>query len=206
MEIASENKPQEKLIFNAYCFSTNNSNFNTINVMKQYFMSTECSEISYIKNTCVKFIHKLLAENGTKVDCHNTYIEIYPLSKSNKISDKNDCYIIFFDLEFNDSLNELNKILNYISNGGNHDKKIYLINIYTNEKYIKEDLTEENIKVYFGKYFITNYDISIVNMDSSDEIVKVIDSLTEDTLQDKNLFDGNKNVDMDKSKSRCLII
>ena len=67
-------------------------------------------------------------------------------------------------------------------------------------------MNEENIKVYFGKYFLTNYDISVVNMDSTDEIVKVIDSLTEDTLQEKNLFNGNKNLDNDKSRSHCLLI
>ena len=200
------NNPKEKLIFNATCFSTNNQSFGTISVMKQYFMSTECLEVSYIKNTCVKFIHNLLAENGTKVECQNTYIEIYPLSKTKKTSDKNDCYIIFFDLEFNESLIELNKILNFISIHCDTDKKIYLITIYTNEKNINDNLSEENIKVYFGKYFITNYDISMVNMDSKDELVKVIDSLTQDTLQEKNLFNGSKNIDIDKSKSHCLVI
>ena len=206
MENMAENNPQEKLVFNATCFSTNNQSFGTISVMKQYFMSTECSDISYIKNVCVKFNHKLLAENGTKVECQNTYIEIYPLSNTKKTSDKNDCYIIFFDLEFNESLIELNKILNYINIYCDTDKKIYLITIYTNEKNIKKNLTEENIKVYFGKYFMTNYDISMVNMDSTDEIVKVIDSLTEDTLQEKNLLNVNKNLDIDKSKSHCLLI
>ena len=202
----AENNLEEKLIFNAICFSTNNQSFNTISVMKKYFMSTECSDISYNKNTCVKFIHKLLAENGTKVDCQNTYIEIYPLSNNKTISDKNDCYIIFFDLEFNESLIELNKILNYIYISRNTDKKIYLLNIYTNEKNIKEDLTEENIKGYFEKNHLTNYDISEVNLDSTDEIVKVIDSLTEDTLQEKSLLNINKNLDIDKSKSHCLLI
>ena len=53
---------------------------------------------------------------------------------------------------------------------------------------------------------LTNYDISIVNLDTSDEIVKVIDSITEDTLLDKHLFKGNRNLDNDKSKSVCQII
>ena len=96
--------------------------------------------------------------------------------------------------------------MNYINLYCDTDKKIYLITIYTNEKNIKKNLTEENIKVYFGKYFMTNYDISMVNMDSTDEIVKVIDSLTEDTLQEKNLLNVNKNLDIDKSKSHCLLI
>ena len=37
-----------------------------------------------------------------------------------------------------------------------------------------------------------NYDISNANLDSSNELFKVIDSITEDTLQVQNLFRGNK--------------
>lgn len=202
----SESESPETLNFNPICFSTNYQNFNSILIMKQYFMSTECLDIEYTKNIQVDFVHKLLGENGTKLECKNKYIEIFPLSKNNKINEKADCYIIFFDLENSESLVELNKILNFISDFGDAYKKIYVVNIYTNERNIKSNLSEENIKVYFGKYVLSNYDISTVNMDSSDELVKVIDSITEDTLQDKNLFKINKNVDNDKSKSFCMII
>ena len=202
----SESESPETLSFNPICFSTNYQNFNSILIMKQYFMSTECLDIEYTKNIQVDFVHKLLGENGTKLECKNKYIEIFPLSKNNKINEKADCYIIFFDLENSESLVELNKILNFISDFGDAYKKIYVVNIYTNERNIKSNLSEENIKVYFGKYVLSNYDISTVNMDSSDELVKVIDSITEDTLQDKNLFKINKNVDNDKSKSFCMII
>ena len=202
----SSNNQEAKLTFKAACFSTNYENFSSISIMKQYFMSTECSDIVYVKNLHVEFLHKLLRENGIRYECQNTYKEIYPLSKSHKINDDVDCYIIFFDLENNESLIELNKILNFISDTCDTYKKIYLINFYTNEKNKKSNLTEENIDVYFGKYALTNYDISEVNIDSSDEIVKVIDSLTEDTLQDKNLFNNIKICDNDKSKSFCLLI
>ena len=33
--------------FEAVCFSTNFSNFSSISIMKQYFMSTECLDIEY---------------------------------------------------------------------------------------------------------------------------------------------------------------
>ena len=202
----SENETSDKISFNAICFSTNYQNFNSILIMKQYFMSTECLDIEYTKNIQVDFVHKLLGENGSKLECKNRYIEIFPLSKNNKINEKADCYIIFFDLENSESLVELNKILSFISDFGDSYKKIYVVNIYTNERNIKSNLSEDNIKVYFGKYVLSNFDISIVNMDSSDELVKVIDSITEDTLQDKNLFKINKNEDSDKSKSFCIII
>ncbi len=202
----SSDNQEENLTFNAACFSTNYQNLNSITIMKQYFMSTECLDIVYVKNYQVEFVHKLLGENGSKMECKNIYKEIDLSSKNNKVEENPDCYIIFFDLENSESLIELNKILNFISLNDDSNGKIYVINIYTNEKNIKSNLTEENINVYFGKYSLLNYDISIVNLDTSDELVKVIDSLTEDTLEEKNLFKGNKNIDSDKSKSICQII
>ena len=198
---------QEKLFFNAACFITNSQNFNTILIMKQYFMSTECLDIVYTKDYKVEFSHKLLGENGSIKECKNTYIEINHLQPHKKISDKIDSYIIFFDLEYNESLVELNKILNYIIGNGDLDNKIYVISIYTNEKKIKSNLSEDNIKVYFDKNSIVNYDISIVNMDSTDDLVKVIDSLTDDSLQDKNIMKKSNNLnDVDNSNSHCLVI
>ena len=201
-----ENSQEEKLTFFASCFCTNEKLLNTIQIMKQYFMSTECSDIVYDKEVQVEFIHKLLGENGTKIECKNIYTNIDLSLKNNKIDENTDCCIIFFDLENSESLIELNKILNFIKLNGYANMKIYMINIYTNEKSIKSNLSEQNINVYFEKYSLTNYDISIVNLDTSDELVKVIDSITEDTLEDKNLFKGNRNLDIDKSKSICQII
>ena len=196
----------EKLNFTAGCFSTNSKNLNIISIMRQYFMSTECLDIAYSKNNKVEFTHKLLGENGGKKECKNTYIEIDYLQNNNKIRDKYDSYIIFLDLENVESLVELDKILNYISRNGDLNNKIYLISIYTNEKNIKSNLSEDNIKTYFEKHSMIEYDISIVNMDSSDELVKVIDSLTEDSIQDKNLMKKSyKYLDEDRSNSLCLI-
>ena len=202
------NNQEENLTFSAGCFSTNYNNFNSIAIMKQYFMSSECLDIVY-KDSQVDFTHKLLGENGTNIICTNVYIELIPFSKNNKNTDKIDCYIIFLDLENNESLIELNKILDYIKTYCDANLKIYVLNFFTNEKNIQSNLTDDNINVYFGKYSLTNYDISTVNLISSDELVKVIDSLTEDTLTDKNLLNNIKKIsdgNDDKSKSFCLII
>ena len=201
---------EEEPTFIAACFSTNNLNFNPIEIMKQYFMSTECQDINNTQKSKVEFTHKLLGENGQKLEYKNIYYEITTLIKNNnKINDQvdqADCYIIFFDLENNSSLVELNKILKHISENWNINKKFYVINFYANYNNIKSNLTDDNINVYFLKYSILNYDISIVNMDSLDELVKVIDSLTEDTLEDKNMLKDNKDMNPDKSKSKCLIV
>ena len=197
----------KQFTFKAICFSTDYKNMNSISVMKQYFMSTECLDVVYTNNNNqVDFIHKISGENDVKIICKSTYTEIYPLSKNNKINDVTDCYIIFFDLENEKSMAEFNKILKFLSNFGDSSKKLYVINIYTNEKNIKGISNEENIKGFLVKYGLINYDISDMNIDSSNEIVKVIDTLTEEILEEKKKSDMNDYRNNDKSKSLCFII
>ena len=197
----------KQFTFKAICFSTDYKNMNSISVMKQYFMSTECLDVVYTNNNNqVDFIHKISGENDVKILCKSTYTEIYPLSKNNKINDVTDCYIIFFDLENEESMAELNKILKFLSNFGDSSKKLYVINIYTNEKNIKGISNEENIKGFLVKYGLINYDIYDMNIDSSNEIVKVIDTLTEEILEEKKKSDMNDYRNNDKSKSLCFII
>ena len=191
--------------FRTVCFSTNFSNFNSISIIKQYIMVSNCTDINYLKDYHVQFKHKLLLENGSQMEYTNSYYEISSFSKINKVCEKADCFIIFFDLENNESIIELNKILEYINNTCDGEKKIFLINFFTNENNINSNFTEDNLKGYFSKYTLNNFDISQVNMDSSDELTKVIDSITEEILQEKKMS-GNKLIDLDNSKSNCLII
>ena len=172
--------------------------------MKQYILMSDCSDINYLKDYHVQFKHKLLFENGSQLENTNSYYEITSLSKSNKMCDKADCFIIFFDLENTESIMELNKILKFISDTCDPEKKIYLINIFTIESNIKSNFNEENIKGYFSNYNLNNFDISKVNMDSSEELVKVIDSLTKELMQEKKM--SNKIMGIDNSNSKCLII
>ena len=190
--------------FRAICFSTNNPKYSSISVMKQYILMSDCSDINYLKDYHVQFKHKLLFENGSQLENTNSYYEITSLSKSNKMCDKADCFIIFFDLENTESIMELNKILKFISDTCDPEKKIYLINIFTIESNIKSNFNEENIKGYFSNYNLNNFDISKVNMDSSEELVKVIDSLTKEIMQEKKM--SNKIMGIDNSNSKCLII
>ena len=69
-----------------------------------------------------------------------SYIEIFPLIKANKINDKINSSIILFDLKNSESLKELNKILNFIALNSDLNTKVYVINIYINEKNIKSNL------------------------------------------------------------------
>ena len=190
--------------FRAVCFSTNFSNYSAIVIMKQYFLIADCSDINYLKDYHLQFKHKLLLENGAQLEYTNSYYEISNFSKSNPICDKADCFLIFFDLENSDSVMEINKILKFIKNTCDEQKKIFLINIYTVESNITSNYSDENLRGYLSNFNLSNYDISKVNMDSSDDLAKVIDSLTEDILKDKKI--KNKALDLDNSKSGCMII
>ena len=188
----------------AICFSTN-FQFSAIQIIKQYFMSTSCFDIIYDKDFNVTFTHKILLGNNNPIDCQISYTEISSLSKNITFNDENDCFIIFYDLEYSDSLVELNKILKMLSDLGDCDKKIYVVTLYTNKKNIKCNLNEEDAQSYFGRYMINNYEIYIVDMESQNDLPNNIDKITIDVLQEKKLIDS-KELENDKSKSMCLII
>lgn len=197
--------------FEAICLCTNYENFSSILVLKQYFMSTNCSDIQYITNNNVTFKHTLIVGNKNKkvkIECQNSYLEMSPISKNIKINDEFDCFIIFFDLEYYDSLSELYKIIKMISELGITDKKCYIIGIYTNEKNKSDDDKYENeIKKYLEDFSINDFDLSQVNMEKSEEFANKIDKITIECLQNKKLLnDDTKDLQNDKSKSQCLII
>ena len=203
MSISSQNP----ITFEVVCFSTNYSNFSSISIMKQYFMSTECLDIEYKDENKINFKHTLVVgNNNAHVECNNSYLELTSSSKNEKVSEDTDYFIIFFDLENDESLVELSKICKVISDLSESDKKLYVINIYTNEKNVKCSISEDNAPQFLGRYMLNNYDIYTVNMDAPDELPKIIDSITKDALYEKNMINSNiKDPSSDKSKSGCII-
>ena len=205
-EMSDKEKPKE-YIFDAVCFSTNFSSFSSIKILKQFFMSTECMEVNNINDYNVTFKRKLKIGNNNEIECKNSYQEI-TLANKVKINNDFDCIIIFLDLEYNESLGELNKVLKIISNLSKNDKNLYIVNFFTEEKDIKQNnKNEKNIKILLDKFAFSNCEILTINMNNSDELIQKIDKITMDVLQEKNLisFDNN-NSNMDKSDSYCLII
>ena len=72
---------------------------------------------------------------------------------------------------------------------------------------LKKNNKEENIQNLLDKYVFNNSDILKVNMNIHDELIKNIDKITKETLQDKDLIkydvpDSNEST----SHSICLII
>ena len=192
-----------KLSFHTVCFSTNFSNFSSVSIMRQYFMTSQCFDINYVKEYHIKFKHKITFEKAGKIEVTNSFYEISSFTKANQACEKADSFIIFFDLENNESIRELTKILKYINETCNKEKKIYLVAIYINNENLN-NFSENNVKQYFSHNSLNNYNILKVNMDSSDELVQTIDSLIEETLKEK--MNANKMLDYDNSHSKCYII
>jgi hypothetical protein len=158
------------------------------------------------EDNLIEFKNKIVLENEDEILVHNTYYEISSFSESIQIFNKVECLIIFFDLEFNESLIELNKILKHIDGSSFSDKKIFVIKIYTNNNNIESNLDEESIKNCFSNYSLNNYEIvSTVNMDSSDELVEAIDKLTQIAIEEKIESNDWKNIDNSNSFG-CSII
>ena len=205
MEEKSDKNTSKEYTFEAICYSTNYKNFSSMKVLNQYFMSAECQEINHIDEFNVTFNKKLKIADNKEIECMNSYFEIVP-TKSIKLKKTADCFIIFFDLEYNDSLGELNKILKNLANLGTNDKKLIIVRFYMEEKDIKTNSDEKSIPNILDKYGFSIFDISKINLNSPEQIISTIDKITLDTLQDKNLIQcDNLDDKNDKSESFCLI-
>jgi len=192
-----------KFNFRPVCFSTNFQNFSSVSILRQYFMTSQCFNINYVKEYHITFKNKITLESSGQVEVSNTFYEISSFTKSNPVCEKADCFLIFFDLESNESFREINKILKYINDNCDREKKVFMIAIYTNEENF-QNFSDDNVKSLFANNNLKNYYILNVNMDSSDELVKTIDNITQEIIQDKidliNLMDTND------SSSKCIII
>ena len=207
MKNNSDKETNKEYTFDAICFSTNFTDFNAIKIINQYLMSADCNEINRNDDEYkVNFKHKLKIGTNTELECMNSYLEIAPNKKSVKISLNHDCFVIFVDMEYNDSLGELSKVLKMITNLSENDKNLFIINFFTQETDIKKDINDKNIKNMLERFGFNNYDIFKINMNIPDEITKTIDKITLETLQDKKLLDfENKDANNDKSESICKI-
>ena len=206
MEVTPDKEDSKEYNFDAICFSTNPANFNAMSILNQYFMSALCSDINKINENKVTFGHKLHISNNKEIDCKNSYFEVSLCKKGVKIKNKTDCFIIFLDLEYNDSLNELNKILKNLQKLSKNDQQLYIVNFFTDEKLINKKIKDDNIAKLLGNLGFNNYDIYKMNMTIPEEIIKIIDKITLETLQEKNLIDfQNIEESAHRSESICII-
>ena len=206
MEEKTNKEVQKEYIFNAVCFSTNYKNLSSIKIINQYLMNVDGLDINRRDENNVIFKKKLKIGDKTEIECMNKFFEVSPM-KSVKLKDENDCFIIFLDLEYDDSLGELNKNLKNIAKINGNDKYLYIINFYMEENEIKKSLNSDNIKPIVDRNGFTNFDIMQINLNSPDEIIKAIDKIIFETLQNKKLLDLDFiESSVDKSNSIFCII
>ena len=205
MEEKPEKESQTIITFDSILFSTNFTNFNAMKIINQYFMSADCSDIERMDEFKVTFEHKLNIDNKNEINCKISYFEVSPMIKGVKLKET-DCFIIFLDLEYKDSLSELNKILKNLQNLSKNDQSLYVINFYTEEKDIIKKIKEENIRDLLSRFGFSNYEIYKMNMNNPDEIIKTIDKISIETLKNKDLPDfENLRGGEHKSESLCVI-
>ena len=186
------------------CFSTDNEAYKPMSIIRQYLIFEECSNVKY-KEDSVEYNHNLNKDNNY---VHFKFIEILNIDKSNSKCKLADSYLILINLEKEEIFEQLDLIFNYIQNNGNTDKKIFIIGIYINVNNIKEEFKEENIKEYLEHQKL-NYEYSELNFDSTNELVKIIDFISNDTMKTKieNYKKENNNIEQEEgqSNSKCLI-
>ena len=205
MEENPQDEPKKEITFDAILFSTNFTNFNAIKVINQFFMSADCSDIYRADEFNVTFGHKLNFDNKIQKECKISYFEVSPMKKSVKLKET-DCFVIFLDLEYKDSLSELNKILKNLQNLSKNDHNLYVVNFFTEEKNIISKIKEENIRDLLDRFGFNNYEIYKMNMNNPDEIIQTLDKITLETLKMKDLPDLENYEEGDhRSESICII-
>ena len=197
-------KLKEPSSFLIICFSIDNELYKPMTIIRQYLICEECSNVKYLKDG-VEYDHNLNKDNKY---AHFKFIEILNIDKSNPKCNLADSYFISINLEKEEIFEQLDSIFNYIQNNGNTDKKIYVIGFYINVNNIKDDYKEDNIKEYLDQQKC-NYEYSELNFDSTNELVKMIDFISNDTIKiKKDIYIKNSNniePETDQSNSGCLI-
>ncbi len=207
MKKMSENKEQSSSII-IICFSTDIENYKPMGLIRQYLVYEECSNVKYIKEEGVEFDHHL--NNNNNKNNHLKFLEIINIDKSSSKCNLADSYLFLINLEKEEIFEQMELIFSYIKNNGNTDKIIYIIGLYINSNNIKEEYNEENIKEFIDQKKL-NYEYYELNFDSTNELVKIIDNISNDTIKNKKDFYQKENnntnsKENNQSGSNCIII
>ena len=83
-------------------------------------------------------------------------------------------FMFFIDLEYEDSFQNLEFIINFIRNKIDPDNKIFIYGIYKNKNNIQNNLSENNLENYFDNQRIF-YDYTEVDLNDNATLVKIFD-------------------------------
>ena len=202
-------KKESFVSFRIASLCTRISKFSPINIIRKFIdNSTECSKITYPNDNQVDFDYFLKKNNYIKTNCY----EIPDLGKNTSILAIVDCIIVFVDLEFEDSLNVLENIVNVIINKGNKSNKIYVIGVYDKVGNIQEELQEEKFNELLDsrKLFYEYLEVCVeLNLELEKIFEKIIKDFAKDKEETNQQSEKHKvlNIrDEDNSGSGCLIV
>ena len=196
-------KPKKKEYhFNIICFTIDKEKYQPLIIIKKYLSLEQCSNIKYSKEN-IEYDHSTNPSNGRMTKCHFTEI-----LDTNKISNKcslADSYLIFIDLESDEIETETEEILYYIKTNGKEDLKYYFIGVYLDMNNVSCLNNKEEMNEYFDSKKI-NYEYTELDFNSTDDLVKILNHITNDTLKNKEFESLNKTLEKkDPSYSACDI-
>ena len=136
-----------------------------------------------------------------KSDTHIMICSVLDLLREyNGIKDVN-CYLLFIDLEYRDSKNQLNLIIQYILKHCNLSKKIYIIGLYNNYlENSQKNIDETEIKEIMKDKGINKFIFKEMN---SEDAQKISDFMLEIFVNVEGA--SNKKKIIKENKESCLI-
>ena len=204
--MSKSNKKSEKksYYFSILCFSTDIEEYQPMKLIKQYLTLEQCSNIKYDKENGVEYDHSSNAANGRMTKCK--FIQILNLEKSSAKASFADSYLIFLNLESENLNNKIEEILSFLNYHGTIDLNIYIIGIYVDQNNVSILHSKQEMISYFNDKKI-NYEYKELNYNSSNELIKLLSYISNDTLKNKTYDTMNLTMDKEKGKekSKCVI-
>ena len=190
-------------VYNILCFTTNGELYEPLTIMRKFTDSLDNNSKKLMKDNTLNFYYKI---NTQKI--LTSFHQIINFNNENKyICNLTDSLMILIDLEDDNTFQNLNEIINIMTNFCDLEKTIFIIGLYSNAQKIKSDLNEENIKEFLEeKKLLFEYFES--NVESSNDLNKTIDFIIlEGFKKVEKKFKDSENIlkSESESNSNCII-
>lgn len=194
-------------------FSTNNDKYSSLSLISLFYESTLCNNVDKVKKNHIKFDYYPNNTNGAlKVQCN--FIEISNLEKQYHICKSGDCFVLFVDLEHEDSFDKCKDICEYITTYclEDREKKTHVIGVYTDEDKIIEEFNEDdddvenkNLQRYLqDKHMVFDYN-SFYRQDEED-LITIFENLIDDTINNQSQLKQFKDlIEKDQNSTSCCL-
>ena len=184
-------------------FSTNNEKKNTFSILKDFFISSNCSRLRSKSNNHIQFHHTL----KNYVQFRTELLEITDYTKDYEFNQYVDTILVFIDLEDPELKVKLNSILAYLYQMCDLGKYNNLVGIFfifiegKNMEYMKDIKKKVNNKM--KEYFKGVEDmVKFVKLNDKNSYDSIITEAINNKADKEGIFLSNNNM----CESNCLII